>query len=340
MSKHTFVDFKAVKAAITMEQVLERYGLLDRFKRSRDSLSGPCPIHQGENPTQFRVSLSKSIWNCFSKCKCGGNVLDFISMMENVSIYGAALKAIEWFDLNPDDMSADSGEERQGDTARNGADSSPKPAAKKAVVATEKSTPNPPLKFRLDNLECDHPYLAERGLAPETIADFGIGYCAKGMMAQRIAIPIRNVEGNIVAYAGRIPGEPTEDEPKYKLPPGFKKSQELFNLDRAINEPLEKPFVIVEGFFDCMALHQHGYRKVVAIMGDTMSVAQEELIRQYITGRSHVIIMLDENDAGVAGREDIACRLSKHCFVKVHVFDTPDAEPEHLTAEEVKSILD
>jgi len=42
--------------------------------------------------------------------------------------------------------------------------------------------------------------------------------------------------------------------------------------------------------------------------------------------------MLDENEAGRAGREDIACRLSKHCFVKVHVFDKPDTEPEHLTS--------
>ena len=66
-----FVDFKAVKAAVTMEQVLQHYGLLDRFKRGADSLSGPCPIHQGTNPTQFRVSLSKNCWNCDNRyCSC------------------------------------------------------------------------------------------------------------------------------------------------------------------------------------------------------------------------------------------------------------------------------
>jgi hypothetical protein len=63
MPKSSFVDFKAVKAAITMEQVLQHYGLLDQFKKSGDSLSGPCPIHKGNNPTQFRVSLSKNLWN-------------------------------------------------------------------------------------------------------------------------------------------------------------------------------------------------------------------------------------------------------------------------------------
>ena len=106
------------------------------------------------------------------------------------------------------------------------------------AAAPESNVPNTPLKFRLDKLERNHPYLLEqRGLTPETIVDFGIGFCSKGMMADRIAIPIHNVKGEVVAYAGRFPGEPGEDTPKYKLPPGFRKSQELFNLDRAVKEP-------------------------------------------------------------------------------------------------------
>src|SRR6266849_4193262 len=116
MPRSSFVDFKAVKAATTMEQVLQHYGLLDRFKKSGDSLSGPCPIHKGENPTQFRVSISKNIWNCFSECKRGGNVLDFIAGMDNVSVHAAALKAIEWFGLDADAMSAKSSEETERPT--------------------------------------------------------------------------------------------------------------------------------------------------------------------------------------------------------------------------------
>lgn len=340
MPKSSFVNFKAVKVAITMEQVLEHYGLLDRFKRSGDSLSGPCPIHKGSNPTQFRVSISKNIWNCFSECKHGGNTLDFIAKMENVSIHAAALKAIEWFQLDPEAVSADSQEEagepkeapKAGDAPR------PRPAAKPAP-AQENGAPNKPLKFRLDKLERTHPYLAERGLTLETIVDFGAGYCAKGMMAERIAIPIHNPEGNVVAYAGRYPGEPAEGTPKYKLPQGFRKSLELFNVDRAIKEPAEKPLVIVEGFFDCMKLHQHGYRKVVALMGSTMSAAQEELIRRHTDRNSQVIVMLDEDEAGGAGRDDVACRLSKFCFVKVHMFDKPGTQPENLSADEVHQIL-
>ena len=338
MPKSSFVDFKAVKAAITMEKVLEHYGLLDRFKRGTDSLNGPCPIHKGSNPTQFRVSVSKNIWNCFSECKHGGNVLDFIAKMENASIHAAALKAIEWFGIDAGEMLADSNQEAEEakPTPKTGETPRPKPATKPAPVA-ETGAPNKPLKFRLDKLEREHPYLAERGLTLETIIDFGIGFCAKGMMADRIAIPIHNPNGEVVAYAGRFPGEPPEGTPKYKLPQGFRKSLELFNLDRAAKE--SGPLVIVEGFFDCMKLHQLGCRKVVALMGSTLSAGQEELIRRHTDSQSQVIVMLDENEAGRAGREDIACRLAKFCFVKVHEFAQPDTEPEYLTAEELKEIL-
>jgi len=343
MPKSQYVDFKAVKAAITMEQVLQHYGLLDQFKRGQDSLNGPCPIHKGSNPTQFRVSLSKNIWNCFSECKHGGNTLDFIAEMEKVSIHAAALKAIEWFNLDPAAMAGGNGKGESPKPESPAAAAKPvaRPAAPSKVAASpESNVPNTPLKFRLDKLERNHPYLTEvRGLTPETIVDFGIGFCAKGMMADLIAIPIHNAKGEVVAYAGRFPGDPGENSPKYKLPPGFRKSQELYNLDRASKQPAEDPLVIVEGFFDAMKLHQHGCRKVVALMGSTMSAAQEELIRQHINGCGHVIVMLDENDAGKAGREDIACRLAKFCFVRVHQFDRPDMEPEHLTPEEVQQFL-
>ena len=342
MSKTKFVDFRAVKAAITMEQLLGHYKILDQFKRTGDSLNGPCPIHKGSNPTQFRVSTTKNIWNCFSDCEHGGNTLDFITKMEKCSIHAAALKAIEWFNLDPETMAASDGKAEAAEPKTSAP--AAKPAARPAVspkFTPESNVPNAPLKFRLDKLERTHPYLTEqRGLKPETIVDFGIGFCAKGMMADRIAIPIHNVKGEVVAYAGRFVGEPPEGTPKYKLPPGFRKSQELFNIDRAIKQPADMSLVIVEGFFDAMKLHQHGCYKVVALMGSTLSSAQEELIRQHTNSQSHVIVMLDENEAGKAGREDIACRLSKFCFVRVYQFSQPDMEPEHLTAEEVQQLME
>jgi DNA primase len=340
MPKKPFVDFRDIRSRITTEQVLEHYGVLHTFKRTGDRLSGPCPIHGGSNPSQFRVDTEKNVWNCFSECKHGGNTLDFIARKENISIHDAALTACEWFNIPLEEVKTNG---QSAPEAEEPASPEPKgrpaPATRPAPKA-EDTTPNPPLKFKLEKLNRSHPYFAERGITQQTVIDFGLGYFTgdKGLMVGRIVIPITNVKGEVVAYAGRWPGEPPNaDTPKYKLPTGFRKGLELFNLDRAIKE--QGPLVIVEGFFDCIKLHQHGWRRVVALMGSTMTTAQEELIKQHTSRNSQIIVMLDENEAGQAGREDIACRLSKFCFVRVHQFAQPDMEPEHLTAADVAAIL-
>jgi len=337
MPKNQFVDFKAVKAAVSMEQVLQHYGLLDVFKRSGngESLSGPCPIHKGTNPTQFRVSLTKNCWNCFSGCE-GGNILDFVSKMENLKLHAAALRLCEWFSLSTEQ----SPRSRKADRPEREAKESPveKSVKQNDAPPADDKTPNKPLGFRLENLDIDHPYLSERGLDANTIVDFGLGYCAKGMMTGRIAIPIHNSEGKVVAYAGRWPGEPPEETPKYKLPPGFRKSLELFNLDRAIKEPADQPLVIVEGFFACIKLWQYGVRRVVALMGSALSPGQEELIRKHTNSQNRVIVMLDEDEAGRVGRENIAQRLAPWLFVKVHVFGEECRQPEDLSPDEARRI--
>jgi DNA primase len=332
MAKSSFVDFKAVKAAVKIEDVLQRYNLLDKFKRSGDSLSGCCPIHEGTNPTQFRVSLSKNIWNCFSECKNGGNVLDFIAQMEDVSIHAAALKAIEWFKLDVDSLSQGS-KDRKSDA--------PKPPEQdEPAEEPKKSEPNKPLKFRLDKLHGDHPFLiAERGLTQETIETFGVGFCANGMMSGRIAIPIANDKGEVVGYAGRLPEEPIDDQPKYKLPPGFRKSLELFNIERAIQAPAEAPLVVVEGFFDCMALHQNGCKKSVALMGSSLSTNQEDLILKHTRENTPIVIALDEDDGGRGTRMEIAGRLALHRLVRVHRFEKENEQPRNLSPEGVRKLL-
>jgi len=55
MNRAKFGDFKALKAAVTIEQLLRHDGLVDRMKRSGDSLNGCCAIHQG---TSTRINWS------------------------------------------------------------------------------------------------------------------------------------------------------------------------------------------------------------------------------------------------------------------------------------------
>src|SRR5579863_9435558 len=103
-------------------------------------------------------------------------------------------------------MSSESRQENGDKDQKPDADEEAKPrTAASSIPVKETGEPNKPLKFRLDKLERSHPYLDERRLVQETIVDFGIGFCAKGMMADRIAIPIHNESGEVVAYAGRFP---------------------------------------------------------------------------------------------------------------------------------------
>lgn len=341
MPKSPFVDFKTVKAAVSILQILDHYQLTDTFKRNGDSLSGPCPLHGGQSPTQFRVSLSKNCWNCFSECKSGGNVLDFVSRKEGISIREAAIRISEWFNLSLEKPV------RNGESVR---DSEPKPTDEPKPAATPASRPvadkrepesgeNKPLGFALQNLDPAHPYFGERGLTPETVAEFGLGFCNKGSMTGRVVIPIHNGEGQLVAYAGRWPGTPTGDTPKYRLPPGFKKSLELFNLHRAMQADPGQPLIVVEGFFDCMKLWQHGRKRVVGLMGSTLSHAQEELIVTCTNDDSRVVLMLDEDAAGRAGCEQALQCLAPKAFVKAFRFPKEGQQPDLLSAEEIHELL-
>jgi 5S rRNA maturation endonuclease (ribonuclease M5) len=249
---------------------------------------------------------------------------------------------MEWFKLDPESFKADSEQKEQSEVKTT--ERAPKA---KAVTLTpapkEEKKPNKPLNFRLENLDRSHPYLTEeRGLDKKTILDFGVGYFTgkKGIMVNRIVIPIHNAKGELVAYAGRWPGEPPDKETeKYKLPPGFWKTLELFNIDRAIKESGDKPLIIVEGFFGCMRIHQLGYRKVIALMGSTIDDAQVELIRRHTNSESRIIIVFDEDEAGRDGRADVAARLSEFCFVKTHAFEQEDMQADQLSAEELHEIL-
>src|SRR5262249_26294899 len=154
-----------------------------------------------------------------------------------------------------------------------------------------------------------HPYLRSRGIQEETARHFGVGFFpGRGSMQGRVVIPILNAHGELVAYAGRAIDN---SEPKYKLPPGFRKSSELFNLHRAFGNA--EWVILVEGFFDAMKVHQAGFPEVIAIMGCSLSDAQEELLRPF----KSIILFLDGDAAGRGGATAIGAHLMYSHFVKV-----------------------
>jgi DNA primase len=316
----TFIGFDQLKQSVSLEQVLGRYGLLEKLRRSGDSLSGVCPVHRGHNPTQFRVNLVKNCWICFGDCNGGGSIVDFVSRMENIGIREAGLRLQDWFNLEPGNG--------------NGI---PRPPAKDKAIQFKKES-NPPLRFSLGPLDEAHSYLAQRGLTAETISTFGVGCCPHGMLRGWIAIPIRDAKGKVVAYAGRWPGTPPDEQPKYRLPRGFRKSLELFNQHRAAKESPSEPLVVVEGFFGCMRVWQAGHRRVVSLMGSMLSAAQEERIARLVGEDGRVLLLFDEDAAGRKGRSEAQERLSKH--VAVGIIRLEDGQqPDSLAAEELLGLI-
>jgi DNA primase len=314
--QENWVDFKAVKAAVSMEAILGRYGV-NWLRKNDDELRGRCPIHQGEGQSTFHVNLSKNAFQCFS-CKAHGNVLDFVAAMEKCSVREAALKLQEWFAI----------------TSEPTAPTKTKLADSGGGAREQETVGNKPLNFQLKSVDSSHPYLAERGISKETAESFGVGfYSGKGSMTGRVVIPIHNEHGELVAYAGRsIDGS----EPRYKVPAGFHKSLELFNLHRAIGETNpERHVVVVEGFFDCLMVSASGF-PCVALMGSSLSEHQERLLLGQF---KKLTLLLDGDAAGREAAAEIAPRLIRKLHVRI--VDVPEGkQPDQLSSEELTALLE
>ena len=311
-----WVDFGAVKQAVSLEAVLRHYQVPGLRKRG-PQLVGRCPIHRGQREDSFRASLSKNAFHCFA-CQAGGNVLDFVAAMEQCSIRQAALRLQQWFPAGAP------GEGRPPGTARR--------SVRKGELVREKEGRNPPLPFVLTGVDPSHPYLVERGIDRATAVAFGVGFYARsGLLTGRIVIPIANARGQTVAYAGRALDD---SPPKYKLPAGFRKAWELFNLHRAAATG-SKTAIVVEGYFDCLRVHRAGLPWVVALMGSSLSAEQENGL---LAAFDRVILLLDGDATGRAASRAIATRLSNRCSVS-EVRVPVGTQPDQLSLSVIQQLL-
>jgi DNA primase len=313
----TWVDFKQLKADVAIEQILAHYGVHLR-RIGATELRGRCPLPShtsSRSRDSFAVNIARNVWSCRSlSCmqgrggRPGGNLLDFVALMEGCSIREAALRLQGWSGAAPERFIL------------------PR-ASRPDAVASE----NPPLRFALQYVDATHPYLTSRGVTPQTVRMFGLGlYTGKGLLRGRIVIPIHNASGELIAYAGRtIDGQ----EPKYRFPAGFRKSLVLFNLHRA-TATKARTVIVVEGFFDAIAVHQAGY-PVVSLMGSTVSRHQADLLPAHF---DRVVLMLDGDVAGRQGAVQIARTLSIRMSVLSITLDD-DQQPDQLTANEIQHLM-
>jgi DNA primase len=331
-----YIDFAFVKENASFERVLEHYNLASRGTGTQRSIA--CPFHPDKRPS-CRVELDKKIWHCFA-CEASGNVLEFVARMEGDAddLRAAALKLADICNIAPAASRGKPGAETRqaAPHSRQGAEGA-KPqveaqTASPAPPAASEGVVNPPLTFEL-KLDVTHPYLAERGVSAETIATFGLGYCSRGVMAGRICIPIHDEQGELVAYAGRWPGEPPEGVERYLLPKRFEKSRVLFNLHRI--DQLDN-LVLVEGYWSVFRLHAMGV-PVAALMGSSVSDEQLALLRE--RGTRSLTVLWDGDDAGRKARERALPALTDAFFVRAPVL--PDGEkPDTLTVAALRQLVD
>ncbi len=349
-----WIKFKELRQKLDFASVLKHYGIELRVKGEQHQGLCPLPGHKGEKHPSFSANLQRGIFQCFG-CQAKGNVLDFVALMENLDptngedFRKAALIAEERFVRAAAAPTEGTGRESNlPDQQTTRAQTAPAPEPKgEPAAAAPQTVINAPLDFELKGLDPKHPYLAGRGFAVETIAHFGLGYCARGVMQGRIAIPLHDAQGKLIGYAGRLVDHSavTEENPKYRFPSKraragvvheFRKSAFIYNGHRVVR-PVDNIF-LVEGFPAVWWLWQAGYVNVVGLMGATCSDAQANLIVDLLAPAGHVWVFPDGDAAGNACAESVLVRVAPHRFTR-WVKLTPGRQPTDCSPDELRTLF-
>ena len=285
-----------------------------RLKRSGRNFFGLCPFHKEKSPS-FSVSPDKQIFHCFG-CGVGGNVIHFISKIENLDFRetleflaersGIELPTSENEQFNKRQVLKDKVFKINEETAQFYHENLYKPTAKAAqeYVKTRKLN-NTTLKSFLIGYSGTYnelyKHLKQKGFGDEEIlASSLVNKNDRGQFIDRfrnrLIIPIMDIRGKVIAFGGRVLDKSL---PKYINSPEnivYSKGRNLFGLNIAKKGNLDK-IVIVEGYMDAISLYQRGITNVVASLGTALTEAQGRLLRKYA---GQVIISYDSDAAGQA----------------------------------------
>lgn len=309
-----------------INQIRDRVDIADivghhvSLTRAGQNLKGLCPFHQEKSPS-FTVSPSRQIFHCFG-CGAGGNVFSFLTRITGASFpevvrdlgRKVGIEVQEAAGFNP--QAAQSGRIEQVNQA--------------ASAWFHKNLQDPKAGEPARN------YLAERGIESATISRFAIGVAlgeweglikaltqqgftagdlaAAGLTVAReqagkgatgfydrfrarVMFPIVDLRKRVVGFGGRTLGDGT---PKYLNSPDtplFKKGQTLFAFDQAREAIARtKTVIVVEGYFDAIALHQAGITHTVATLGTALTTEHIHALRRFA---ANVVLLFDPDAAGV-----------------------------------------
>ncbi len=298
-----------IKDRLDVVTVISRYVPL---KKSGSSYKGLCPFHSEKTPS-FHVFPQTGTWKCFG-CGAGGDIFTFLEKRENLPFADVLRMLAKEAGVPLETAKPEVKEARQRlldlhvlATAyfQNNLLSSPEGQRARAYLAQRGLTQQTIEEFQLgyarDGWEHLIQHLTAHGYALEEIIQAGLAIPrdmggAYDRFRNRLIIPIRDVQGRIIAFGGRILGD---GEPKYLNSPQtpiFDKSRVIFGLDMAKRAIRAKDLVVlVEGYMDVISAHQHGFKNVVAAMGTSITPQQIHILSRY---SRNFVFALDADAAG------------------------------------------
>jgi len=278
-----------IKEAADPRYLVESLGI-QITRETPKELRGPCAIHGGDNPTSFRFNKDRKTWVCFSH-KChdihGNDIVGLIRAMNKVDFMSAVdylSNLVGYFDSDIEALKFR--KEREKQEFINYSDREPYIHPK---VTEERLAGY--FGYRSDLFRLDG--FSERTL---DLFEIGGGYQTSDGITRDV-IPIRNIDGDLVAYSLRDTRPDAKYESKYWITPGFDKDKVLYNLHRII--PVDGPLVVVEGFKSVWRLHDYGIKNAVAVMGSKITMGQQQLLLS--NALNGVILFFDCDVAGIEG---------------------------------------
>ncbi|MCX7881971.1 MAG: DNA primase [Brevinematales bacterium] len=336
-----------ILSKVSLVDIIEKEGI-KVIKRGRQ-YTALCPFHKEKTPS-FSVNNEEGVYYCFG-CHAKGNAITFLREYKGFSYLEAMeyLASLAHEDIKPYLVSDKTSEGKKQDYIS---------LYQKAVEFYQRV-------LWSQEGEDVRSYLMSRGLQPETLKAFRIGYShdPRGLadflrsqgfeyahmvrwgllstyehrdrFAGRILYPIYDREGSPIAFGARLFAK--EDGPKYINSPDtpyFKKSDVLYGFFQAKGTLMkEKQALIVEGYMDVIGLHQAGITSAVAPLGTALTSSQLQLLGRYVD----TLVLLFDGDAAGLQAASRSLDLIVETNMESRVVILPDGvDPDEMVLKEGK----
>lgn len=362
----------------TIDEVKQRVDIVDVIsehvvlrKRGKDFF-GSCPFHEEKSPS-FTVSPSKQMYYCFG-CAAGGSAINFLMELGKRSFTEVVLDLARRYQVSVKTLEPEQQQEIQRRISLQ--------EQLYEILAISASFYQHALRQSQGEIALNY-LLQQRRLREETIQQFQLGYAPAGwetlyrylvdqkgfsvklveqaglvkpkksgdgyidMFRDRLIIPIADTQGRIIGFGGRTL---SDEQPKYLNSPEtelFNKGKTLFGLDRAKSAIAKQDSaVVVEGYFDAIALHSAGINHTVASLGTALSIEQVKLLLRY-TESKQIILNFDADAAGIKASERAISAIANLAYrgeAQLRVLNLPEGKDadeflHHSSAEEYQQLL-